>query len=83
MDAVPYVVHEGAMARQERTIKRLFIIILVLIVLLVGSNIAWIIYESQFEDYVSVEQDIDTKDGSAYIAGIGDVSIGESETESN
>lgn len=85
MDSVPYIVHEGAMARQERTIKRLFIIILVLIVLLVGSNIAWIIYESQFEEYTTsteVSQDVDSENGDAYVAGIGDVSVGESKTDS-
>ena len=33
----------------ERTIKRLWIIIILLIVLLFGSNAAWIYYESQWE----------------------------------
>lgn len=48
-DSVPYMFYETEMARSERTIKRLFVLILFLIVLLVGSNIAWIVYESQFE----------------------------------
>ncbi len=46
---VPYVVHESAMARMERTIKKLWILILVLIALLAASNVAWLIYESQFD----------------------------------
>ena len=46
---VPYVAHESAMARSERHNKRLWIVILVLIVALLGTNIAWIIYEAQFE----------------------------------
>ena len=33
----------------ERTIKRLWITIILLIVLLVGSNAMWIYYESQWE----------------------------------
>ena len=35
---IPYYAHEGEMARSERTIKRLWIVILVLIVCLVGST---------------------------------------------
>ena len=30
--------------------KRLIIIIIALIIALIGSNIAWIVYEAQFED---------------------------------
>ena len=46
---VPYIVHESAMARAERTAKRLWITILTLIFLLVGSNCLWIWYNAQFE----------------------------------
>ena len=49
-EAVPFIVHEGTMARAEITIKRLWITILLLIALLVGTNGAWIWYESQFEE---------------------------------
>ena len=57
---VPYIVHESAMARNERTVKRLWITIILLIVMLVGTNGAWIWYESQFADIVTTieaEQD--------------------------
>lgn len=78
---IPYIVHESILARQERTIRRLFIIIILLIILLVGTNLCWIWYESRFEDVsTSVEQDID---GDSYVAGIGSVVIGESSSESN
>ena len=59
---VPYVAHESAMARSERHNKRLWIVFLVLIGALIGTNLAWIIYENSFEDYVitqEVEQDAD------------------------
>ena len=36
-------------AQMERTIRRLWIMCIILVVLLVGSNIAWLVYESQFE----------------------------------
>lgn len=76
---VPYIVHEADMARQERTIKRLWILLILLVVLLVGSNIAWIAYESQFEVVESTEvtQDIDTGEGDAIISGTGDIHYGE------
>lgn len=44
-------------AMAERTIKRLWIVILLLVVLLVGSNVAWLWYESQFEDEI-ITQDV-------------------------
>ena len=57
---IPYIVHESAMARMERQLKRLWITILVLIVLLVGTNAAWLYFESQFEDvYQEVVQEAD------------------------
>lgn len=46
---IPYVVMEGVMARAERTIRRLWILCIILIVLFVGTNLAWIIYEHQFK----------------------------------
>lgn len=46
------------MSRMERVNKRLIAIIVLLIVLLVSSNIAWMVYESQFEMF-NVEQDVD------------------------
>ena len=46
---VPYAAHEIAIATSERHSKRLWIVILVLIVALIGTNLAWIIYNSQFE----------------------------------
>ena len=56
---VPYVVHESAMARSERHNKRLWIVILVLIVALIGTNLAWIIYESQFETVATITEEYD------------------------
>ena len=53
---VPYIVHEVAVARLERVIKRLWVLVLALIILLCASNAAWILYESQFEE-IRIEQD--------------------------
>ena len=43
-ESVPYIVHEASMARMERHIKRLWVTVLVLIVMLVATNGAWIWY---------------------------------------
>ena len=56
-EPVPYIVHEGTMSRAEITIKRLWITILLLIVLLVGTNAGWIWFESQFE-YSQTTQEV-------------------------
>ena len=53
---VPYIAHESAVARLERVIKRLWVLVLVLIVLLAASNAAWLYYESSFEE-IRIEQD--------------------------
>ena len=45
----------SAVARLERVIKRLWVLVLVLIVLLAASNAAWILWESQFEEVKTVE----------------------------
>lgn len=82
--SVPYIVHESAMARSERHNKRLWIVILVLIGALIGTNLAWIIYESQFEDIVETETIIEAEqDGTGInIVGGGDVNYG-AESEDN
>ena len=45
---VPYI-DEGAVARLERVIKRMWVLVLSLIILLVASNGAWILWESQYQ----------------------------------
>lgn len=77
---VPYIVHEGEMARMERMNRRLWIVILVLITALIVTNAAWIYYENQFED-VTVTQEVDTGEGDAFVSGNGDVNYGESKTD--
>lgn len=45
---------EGIIDRLDRINRRLIAIVVLLIVLLVGSNVAWLIYESQFNLYHSI-----------------------------
>lgn len=71
-EPVPYIVHESAMARQERTIKRLWVLLLTTLILLVGTNGIWFYFESQYTDIVEtsydIEQDTDGG-GNDYVVG--------------
>ena len=82
---VPYLVHEGDMSRLERQLKRLWIVILVLVFLLVGTNCAWLWYNSQFETVEStveeyaIEQDAESGNNNSIING-GEIVNGEAES---
>ena len=74
-EPVPYIVHESAQARNERTVKRLVIALIVLALLwfaTIGIGVyAWMQY-----DYTSEESvvDVDANDGVAnYIGNDGDI----------
>lgn len=56
---IPFIAFESATSRQERTIKRLWILCLALIIALLGTNAGWIYWENQFVDEISVEQDVE------------------------
>lgn len=79
---IPYFVHEGEMARSERTNKRLWVIIIILIVCLVGSNAGWLIYESQFADEVTTIEQDSANGTNNFIGHDGDISYGEA-TDNN
>ena len=82
--SVPYVVHESAMARAERHTKALIWVIVLLFVLLVGSNGAWLWYENQFEvvEETTTETIVtqDNADGyNNYIGNDGDIVNGKAD----
>ena len=80
---IPYFAHEGIMARMERSNRRLWILCIILIILLAGTNAAWFYHESQFEDVVSTEisQDVNSDDGGNAIINDGVHINGESTTD--
>ena len=82
-ETVPYMMHESAMARAERSAKRLWIVIILLIVMLVGTNVGWLIYESQFEVIEETHQEVmqEADNGENYFVG-GDY-IGETDYQDN
>lgn len=65
--SVPYVVHESAMARNEREKKKLWIALIVAITIIFAQFAGFVWYESQFET-ISYEQDGE---------GINNVNLGE------
>ena len=74
---VPYIVHEGAVARLERVIKRMWVLVLSLIILMFVSNAAWIFYESQFKEN-RIEQDNESGYNN-FIGNDGDINNGETD----
>lgn len=76
---IPYYIHEGEMYRAERANKRWFIAFLVVLTMLFVTNAGWVVYENQFQDYY-LQQEVDTGNGAAVVAGIGDANYGEDQT---
>lgn len=74
-DEVPYIVHEGTMARMERTVKRLWVTIILLIALFVGSNALWIYYDKQYQDVVVTQENADGYNN--FVGNDGDILNGE------
>ena len=72
-EPVPYIVYESAMARNERTFKRLVVALIVSISLIFLSNAIWLYAWMQY-DYVSDTTTIEAENGIAnYIGNDGDV----------
>ncbi len=81
---ISYYAHEGMMARMERTNHRLWIVVIVLIVALLATNLAWILYEAQWQVYETtqeVTQDTGTGNGTNSFVG-GDY-YGETDNQNN
>mgnify|MGYP003296075495 CR=1 FL=1 len=70
-DPVPYIVHESILFRAERTAKRLCYIIVLLILMLAGTNLAWLYAWCQYDYTGETTQTItvDGKSGTANFIG--------------
>ena len=80
---VPYIVHEAAMARNERNVKRMVVALIAAIALLFASNALWLWAWMQY-DYESYEAITDNGGDANIIGNDGDIynGYGEVETES-
>lgn len=78
VEPVPYIVHESAMARQERTIKRLWILIIILVLVIAGL-LGYIIWEKEMYDVTVTETYTSESDdgGVAIVNRDGEVNYGE------
>ena len=80
---IPFYAMEATLDRFEKTNKRLWIVLIMLVIMLVVTNGLWIWYESQFEEVVTtqeVQQDIESGDGDLNVIEIGDY-YGEDKTD--
>lgn len=67
-------------ASYNSTLKKLWMLVFVLVILLVGTNAGWLIYESQMQEVVVTEN---TQDGNGVnLIGGGDINYG-TETDNN
>ena len=83
-EPIPYFVYERTMARFERTIKRLIIVIGIAVALIFASNMAWLWVFNSY-DVVSEEVSLDGKDGgnANYIGASGIINNGEGGSKEN
>lgn len=78
-------IHDAYMAMAERHLRRQWIAIILLILICLGTNLAWLHYESQFTDEtttIEATQELTADTGDAIIND-GVHIYGESETEDN
>ena len=79
VEKILYIAFEGEMTRMERVNHRLWILCICLLVALLGTNIGWIYYESQWEVVETTETtNMDASSdngGNAIINGEGEVRI--------
>lgn len=78
---VPYIVHESAMARNERHIKRLVIALIVAVVMIAVTNIAWLWVWNSYEYVGDTTETTYSQDGEG-VNIIGDDNRYEPDSES-
>ena len=78
---VPYIAHESAVARLERVIKRLWVLVLALIIFLCASNAAWIWWESQYETIETTITQENADGYNNYIGNDGDIVNGNADNQ--
>jgi hypothetical protein len=82
-EKIPLLAHESAMARLTAIVRMLIIICAVETVLLLGSNVAWLMYESQYQNETTTTNEVTQEleaDGGGNAEINGDVNIGKSKT---
>lgn len=72
-EQIPYVAYESSLTRADQTNKRLWILCLVLAVMLVLTNLGWVIRESQYavteSTVIQAEQEADGNSNNYIVGG--------------
>ena len=78
-EPISFKAHQAMLARMDMMVKRLWISLILVIVLLVATNGAWIWYESQFEvtQTTVTQENTDGTNNYNYIGNDGDITNGE------
>lgn len=84
--SVDIYVHEEDMARMERSNARSHFLCIVLLIVLLVTNGAWLYYENQFTDVSTTytqQAEVETGSGNAYINNGGEQTYGTDQSESD
>jgi len=65
--------HEREMTRMEAANRRWFIAFLIVLAMLFATNIAWVVYENQFQDVVVTQDGYVDGGGTNYFNGTGEM----------
>ena len=76
---VPYIVFEGSMARAERHTKRLVIALIIAVIMIAVTNIAWLWVWNSYEYVGDSTVTVDGEGNANYIGNDGDINNGESD----
>lgn len=83
-DYISRYFYESITTKLERTIEKLWLTVILLILLLVGTNAAWIYYESTMEDTIMTQEaEVETSGGDAYVNNGGDMIYGEDKSKTD
>lgn len=77
---VSFAVFESTKATMERTVKKLWVVLIISLLFLFGSNAAWIYYESQWEVFETTVEAEQTTDGGGSNYAIGGDVYGQAES---
>lgn len=77
---IPVSVFERAQETYQKSLFRLWITLIITILITVGTNVAWIIYENQFTDQITVTQETPSGNNN-YVGRDGSITNGESTSQ--
>lgn len=80
---IPYIVFESTMARAERQQKRLVIALIVAVVMIVASNLAWLYVWNSYEYVGESSVSVEGEGNANYIGNDGDITNGENNSQEN